>query len=387
MRCVTEIILIVFVVQTNAKDSRDKLVDELVDSIVNKVVDWMMKKSLPHLAVPAYRLSPHSAPSLSTRRIDSPFPLGGQFQSISKGNPIRASNTEERLLSSPVRLPSVWEIDFFSRPVTDERGKKIWELVVTDQDTSFVFSEFFPSNEINSNTFKKALDKFLDATGAQRPQKCRFFRSQMQNMITRALTDMGIEPVPSRRCFGLVRLLEQRSNEISRASPTYLDMGVFSSDFSNIEALPDQLKGEQWEFVSLPASELQQEAQEVIDGELPGSALDLSKLSKKITPETPIPGVVVLSGRARTLATWSNTLEMATIYNSPERSCLILETGISDRWLYAPYRKSELNNQLAQAWEQAKKDADGLHFLAIQEKSESEDVQGLWLMQERGLPT
>ena len=45
---------------------------------------------------------------------------------------------------------TVWEIDFCSRPLLDERGKKIWELLICDQERSFEYSEYFPNSKINS---------------------------------------------------------------------------------------------------------------------------------------------------------------------------------------------------------------------------------------------
>lgn len=51
---------------------------------------------------------------------------------------------------------------------------------------------------------KRAIDKILARPGAERPEKARFFRSQMQNIITKALTDSNIKPVPSRRCFSVM---------------------------------------------------------------------------------------------------------------------------------------------------------------------------------------
>ena len=45
---------------------------------------------------------------------------------------------------------NVWELDFCSRPLLDERGKKVWELVVTDAARSFEFTQYFPNSKINS---------------------------------------------------------------------------------------------------------------------------------------------------------------------------------------------------------------------------------------------
>ena len=51
---------------------------------------------------------------------------------------------------------------------------------------------------------KKALEALLAQPGARKPESARFFRGQMQTIISRALTDLGITPVPSRRCFALM---------------------------------------------------------------------------------------------------------------------------------------------------------------------------------------
>ena len=51
---------------------------------------------------------------------------------------------------------------------------------------------------------KRAIDKLLAQPGAVRPEKARFFRGQMQTIISKALNDMSIKPVPSRRCFTIM---------------------------------------------------------------------------------------------------------------------------------------------------------------------------------------
>lgn len=49
----------------------------------------------------------------------------------------------------------VWEIDFCSRPLLDERGKKVWELLICDPERNFEFSEFFPNSKINSGEVRR----------------------------------------------------------------------------------------------------------------------------------------------------------------------------------------------------------------------------------------
>jgi hypothetical protein len=45
---------------------------------------------------------------------------------------------------------AVWELDFCSRPIMDERKKKVWELLICDPERNFEYSEYFPNNKINS---------------------------------------------------------------------------------------------------------------------------------------------------------------------------------------------------------------------------------------------
>lgn len=95
----------------------------------------------------------------------------------------------------------------------------------------------------------------------------------------------------------------------------------------------------------------------------------------------------MFSRRAAPLAAWTNGLELAAVTADVERACLILETGVNQRWRYGAYRKADTADQEAVAWERAKKMANGLHFLAVQPDAESEEVSGLWLLQQRDLPS
>ena len=51
---------------------------------------------------------------------------------------------------------------------------------------------------------KKSLEAVLAQPGARRPTSVRFFRGQMQTIISRALSELDITPMPSRRCFALM---------------------------------------------------------------------------------------------------------------------------------------------------------------------------------------
>ncbi|KAJ7298607.1 hypothetical protein O6H91_Y530700 [Diphasiastrum complanatum] len=94
---------------------------------------------------------------------------------------------------------SEWEMDFCSRPILDDRGKKVWELVVCDSRRQLLFTRFYPNNVINSVTLKEGLLSIINSLGVPKPEKVRFFRSQMQTIISKACADLDIQAVPSQR--------------------------------------------------------------------------------------------------------------------------------------------------------------------------------------------
>lgn len=95
----------------------------------------------------------------------------------------------------------------------------------------------------------------------------------------------------------------------------------------------------------------------------------------------------MFSRRATALAAWTNGLEIAGVKADVERSCLVLETGVNQRWRYGGWRATEDSIEEARGWEEAKQEVKGLHFLAVQADPESEDLNGLWLLQEREYPS
>ena len=68
-----------------------------------------------------------------------------------------------------------------------------------------------------------------------------------------------------------------------------------------------------------------------------------------------ISGIAVYSARAEPLAAWMNGLEIAAISADLDRGCLILDSGVNERYVYGAYGRSEESTAEAQAWEMAKK--------------------------------
>ncbi|CAN0917348.1 Protein TAB2 homolog, chloroplastic, partial [Linum grandiflorum] len=277
-----------------------------------------------------------------------------------------------------------WEMDFCSRPMLDIRGKKVWELVVCDESLSLQYTKYFPNNVINSITLRDALDSISADLGVPLPQKIRFFRSQMQTIITKACRELGIKPIPSKRCLSLQLWLEERYETVYKRHPGFQkgSKPLLALDNPFPLELPENLYGDQWAFVQLPFSAVRKEIASMDTKYAFGSSLDLDLLGIEVDDDALIPGLAVASSRAKPLAAWMNGLEVCAVETDTSRGCLILSVGISTRYTYASYKKSAVSTAEAEAWEAAKKTCGGLHFLAVQQDldSESDDCVGFWLL-------
>jgi len=292
--------------------------------------------------------------------------------------------------AGPAPTASVWELDFCSRPLLDERGKKVWELLVCDPDRTFEHAEYFPNSRINSAELRAALEALLARPGAVRPDKVRFFRGQMQTIVSKAVTELGIKPLPSRRCFTLIGWLQERLEGVYRPDPRYSEKAqtLFNLDLGTPEALPDALRGEKWAFVQLPLGALVEMMGDVNSGETFGSSFTLAQAGAGDVPlDQLIPGVAVFSRRALPLAAWTNGLEIAAVKVDVERSCLILETGVNQRWRYGGWKPSPESIAEAENWERAKGGVKGIHFLAVQPDADADELTGIWLLQEAAPPS
>ncbi|XP_050210038.1 protein TAB2 homolog, chloroplastic [Mercurialis annua] len=275
-----------------------------------------------------------------------------------------------------------WELDFCSRPILDIRGKKVWELVVCDESLSLQYTKYFPNNVINSITLKDALVSISQDLGVPLPEKVRFFRSQLQTIITKACKELDIKPIPSKRCLSLVLWLEERYETVYTRHPGFQkgSKPLLALDNPFPMELPENLFGEKWAFVQLPLSAVREEVSALETRFMFGASLDLDLLGIEIDEKTLIPGLAVASSRAKPLAAWMNGLEVGSIEADTSRASLILSVGLSTRYVYATYKKNAETTAEAEAWEAAKKASGGLHFLAIQDDLDSEDCVGFWLL-------
>jgi hypothetical protein len=282
----------------------------------------------------------------------------------------------------------VWELDFYSRPILDENQKKIWEVLICESplDTHqpdkelFQYAQFCPNQQVNSLWLSTAIEEAI-AQSKQSPQKIRFFRRQMSNMIVKACEEVGIPAQPSRRTYTIARWLQQRTQDFYPQQPGYQPLAdapsFVRSQPQAPQPLPDALEGQKWAFVTLEAAAFAEMDEWEIEF---GEAFPLSMMG--LAPDTRIPGIIIFSSRATPLAGWMSGLELAfvTFENEPAGR-LLLETGANDSWILANIKDPQTLAE-AKGFELAKEKADMVHFIAVQSSPTSEAFAGFWLLQE-----
>jgi hypothetical protein len=289
-------------------------------------------------------------------------------------------------------MGKIWEIDFYSRPILDDREKKVWELLVCESPQNisqslhslFRYAQNCPSDRVNAAWLSSALKEAM-AMATEAPQGIRFFRRQMNNMILKACQDIGIPASPSRRTVAIQHWLAQRDLEVYRLDPTYQEQVAPSVQMMSDppQPLPDAIVGNKWAFVNLAVSELAEMSDWSI-GFAGAFPLELAN----VQPDCQIPGLLIFSERAVPVAAWLSGLELAMVRYSPApRSQILLETGASDSWIIA---NLDISTQMAIAteavgFERLKAQANGVHFLAVQSSPTAEEFAGFWLLKEAGV--
>ncbi|HAC64214.1 MAG TPA: hypothetical protein DCF68_11900 [Cyanothece sp. UBA12306] len=290
-------------------------------------------------------------------------------------------------------MGTIWELDFYSRPILDENKKKLWEVVICESpltvdrspDTLFRYSQFCSNQTVNSLWLRQAIQTAIAQAG-ETPQKIRFFRRQMNNMIIKACEDAGITAAPSRRTYTLHHWLIQRDREFYPTQPGYDAQAAQTASVAypdlNAIPLPDAVRGDkvdQWAFVNLEADALAEMNQwEIGFGE--GFPLSLAG----VKPDQTIPGLIIFSQRALPLAAWMSGLELGFLkFEAKPSPRLRLETGTSDSWILVNINAQDSSTLAeAQRFESAKQQGQQVHFLAIQSSTQADSFAGFWLLQE-----
>jgi hypothetical protein len=273
----------------------------------------------------------------------------------------------------------IWQADFYRRPLQDESGQSLWELLICDPKRQVEWSAFCPQSEANAAWLETQLQQLVEQQGL--PDRIQVFRPQSLSLLEIASNKLGIAVEPTRHTPALKQWLQERATEYPNLSqytqqpytPTQLDQPPPLP-------LPENLWGEQWRFASLPAGDLI----EAFTGrmipilEIPDA---YQPIRLGIASTTPIPGVVIDGGRqSMKLARWLQEVcpvEIRAMSGQPDG--LILEAGLVDRWIVATFEDPEVAIS-AQEFEKRKHNSQGLHFLLVQPDDSGMTYSGFWLL-------
>lgn len=282
-------------------------------------------------------------------------------------------------------IDTTWELDFYSRPVLGADGKKLWELIIVDSSGRFEHVEVIPNSLVNSRELRKRINAVI-ADSSVKPSTIRFFRQQMMNMISIALSEIDVQVRPSRRTYALFQLLKERERDVYPKMPGYKaglskqTLSFVGVDLELSEALPDALRCEKFGFGRLPLAQLQEFFSDASPNDFFG---DACIADDDLPQDASIPGLIVFSKRAKALAGWMSGVELAYLKAVLSKQELALECGLVTRYRFAGI--DDTIKPEARDFEKAKEAVRGLHFLAIQESEDSDEVEGMWLLTESDL--
>jgi hypothetical protein len=274
---------------------------------------------------------------------------------------------------------NVWQVDFYKRPFKDERGEFVWELVVCNPETKFVYEAKCPQSQAN---LAWLVDRLQHAAAGELPLKIQVFRPQSLSLLTAAGEKLGIEVIPTRRTPDLKAELLKRASEYNISGQAYNPIKL---EQSPPQPLPENLWGEEWRFASLPAGELVE-----MFRDRPIPILDMPEsfwpVNLGVASNILIPGLIIYGGRrSMQLARWLQEARLVSvkyiITEVGKSGGVVLEAGLVDRWILATFEDSEVALS-AQTFQQRKQASSGLHFLLVQPDDSGMTFSGFWLLLE-----
>ncbi len=289
------------------------------------------------------------------------------------------------------QIPADWELDYYSRPILEPDGKKRWELLICSSldaasaDATvppFRWVLNCPATSVNSAWLKESLEQALAAAAQQGfapPRKLRCWRSSMRTMVQRAAEPLGLEVVPSRRCYALVEWLQERQATVYPQEEGYM-AGPLAPPPQAIPPLavplPEAARGDRWSWASLPVAALREANQWDV------GFSGLVPLPAHLPDDALVSGLRLFSSaRALAIAGWVAGLEPVRLEIAGNQ--LVLEAGMEDRWLLGNLDPDEAR-AASEAFLASRVQVGGVQFLAVQADEDEPRFEGFWIL--RDLP-
>lgn len=262
-----------------------------------------------------------------------------------------------------------WQVDFYRIPQSNSQKQAVWELVVCDEVEKTVKTDSCPQAEA---TVAWLVTHLNDLAQGSLPEIIKVFRPESLPLLQLAGDKLGVTVEGTRRTPFLKQVLRDRGGEarVKVESPPP-------------QPLPEDIWGEQWQFASLNADEIEYRIPErpIPFREIPP---ELSPFQLNLGSTTLVPGVIVYGGRQSwQLAQWfAETQPMAIQYIPTavgESGGLVLEGGLRDRWVIITFEDTDVA-EAAEKFQQRKEASKGLHFLMIQPDDSGMTDTGFWLL-------
>ncbi|HEY9620412.1 MAG TPA: Tab2/Atab2 family RNA-binding protein [Crinalium sp.] len=278
-------------------------------------------------------------------------------------------------------IMTVWQADFYRRPLRDAAGNALWELVVCDPSGTFTAFAMCPQPDANSIWLAEQL-KRIGGDRSPLPNQIQIFRPQIVSLVEAACQPLGIEVQATRHTPALKRLLQDRTAYYrTLENYTHQSYEPIKLEQPPPLPLPENLWGEQWRFAAIAASDLVPvfANRPIPIREMPE---DMLPVNLNLPSTTPIPGVVIDGGRqSMRLARWlqqANPVCLNYIPGDPDG--LILEAGLVDRWVVATFTDADVI-AAAKTFRDRQQVSQGLHFLLVQPDDSGMTYSGFWLLQ------
>lgn len=271
-----------------------------------------------------------------------------------------------------------WQVDCYRRPLQDDAGQPLWELVICDpQNASFRVSVFCPQAEVTMAWLQQQLERVMSATG-QRPDRLQVFRPASLNLVEGAGQALAIPVEATRRTLTLKSELQARARQYNQM-PGYTGelYDPLLIERPPPQPLPEDLLGDQWRFVALSALDL--------EAVLLQRPMPIKEISPELLPSqqglaesVPIPGLVIDGGRrSMPLARWLQ--KQHPVFLQAQATGLVMEAGLCDRKVLFTYDDPEMATA-AQLFTQRQQESRGIHFLLVQPDNSGVTYTGLWLL-------
>jgi len=292
----------------------------------------------------------------------------------------------EKLNSNHELKIADWELDFYSRPIIEENGKKRWEVIISSTKTYrtkdiFHWNKKCPANTVNAIWLTKALNEAVNDAkkkGWVKPSKIRFWRSSMKSIIKKSVEAIGVEALVSRRTYNLLERIEFFEKEIYPKEKGYV-RGVLAPSYkSNIEnspkPLPEAVRGDALTVSEISIGELKSAQDWPIDFG------DIFPINNSLDENKLVPGLRLFSkDRSLALAAWFSSLEPVKLLF--EKNQLILVASEDDKWLVTDLPEKEAG-ELNDKFLKNKKDSFGYQFISIQSTPYIEKFAGFWILRD-----